>query len=61
MDGYELLRLLRRSPSNGHSRAIALTALASDSDRRAVIDAGFDDHVVKPFSFPELLRAVSRI
>jgi signal transduction histidine kinase/CheY-like chemotaxis protein len=59
MDGYELLRLIRRLP-NGHSRAIALTALASESDRRAVIDAGFDDHVVKPFNFPDLLRAVSR-
>ncbi len=61
MDGYELLRLIRRSPSNGHhSVAIALTALASDSDRKAVLDAGFDDHVVKPFNFPDLLRAVSR-
>jgi signal transduction histidine kinase len=61
MDGYELLRLIRRSSTNGRSRAIALTALASDSDRRSVIDAGFDDHVAKPVSFPELLRAVSRI
>ncbi len=61
MDGYELLRLIRRSPLNGNqSLAIALTALASDSDRRAVLDAGFDDHVVKPFNFPDLLRAVSR-
>ena len=61
MDGYELLQIIRRSPSNGHhSVAIALTALASDSDRKAVLDAGFDDHVAKPFSFPELLRAVAR-
>jgi signal transduction histidine kinase len=61
MDGYELLRRIRGSSSNGvHSLAIALTALASDSDRRAVLDAGFDDHVVKPFDFPDLLRAVSR-
>ena len=61
MDGYELLRRIRGSFSNGaHSLAIALTALASDSDRRAVLDAGFDDHVVKPFEFPDLLRAVSR-
>ena len=61
MDGYELLRQIRRSPSNGNqSLAIALTALASDSDRRAVLDAGFDDHVAKPFTFPELLRAVAR-
>jgi CheY-like chemotaxis protein len=61
MDGYELLRRIRRTSSNGASSlAIALTALASDTDRKAVLDAGFDDHVVKPFSFPDLLRAVSR-
>jgi CheY-like chemotaxis protein len=62
MDGYEVLRNIRRTPqTNGmHSLAIALTALASDSDRQAVLAAGFDDHLVKPFNFPELLRAVSR-
>jgi signal transduction histidine kinase len=62
MDGYELLRRVKGSSSHrSHSLAIALTALASDSDRRAVLDAGFDDHVAKPFNFPDLLRAVSRM
>jgi CheY-like chemotaxis protein/anti-sigma regulatory factor (Ser/Thr protein kinase) len=62
MDGYEVLRTIRRAtPATGRqSLAIALTALASDSDRQAVLDAGFDDHIVKPFDFPDLLRAVSR-
>jgi signal transduction histidine kinase/CheY-like chemotaxis protein len=62
MDGYELIRNIRRTAStNGHrSLAIALTALASETDRQAVMDAGFDDHIVKPFNFSELLRAVSR-
>ena len=62
MDGFEVLRAIRRTPgADGHqSRAIALTALASESDRQSVLDAGFDDHIVKPFSFPDLLRAVSR-
>ncbi len=61
MDGYELLRRIRRAHADGSpSLAIALTALASDADRRAVLDAGFDDHVAKPFNFPDLLRAVSR-
>ena len=62
MDGYEVLQTIRRmSRANGHqSLAIALTALASDSDRQAVLAAGFDDHLVKPFDFPDLLRAVSR-
>jgi signal transduction histidine kinase len=63
MDGYEVLRRIRGvfHSNGGHrSRAIALTALASDSDRQAVLAAGFDDHLVKPFDFPDLLRAVSR-
>ena len=59
MDGYEVLRQIRQLPNAGRGRAIALTALASDSDRDKVIAAGFDDHVVKPFNFPDLLRAVS--
>jgi signal transduction histidine kinase len=62
MDGYQVLRSIRGTPSaNGHRGvAIALTALASDSDRQAVLAAGFDDHLVKPFNFADLLRAVSR-
>jgi CheY-like chemotaxis protein len=61
MDGYEVLRNIHRLSSDGsHSVAIALTALASDSDRQAVLAAGFDAHIVKPFTFPDLLRAVSR-
>ena len=62
MDGYEVLRTIRRTaPADSRqSLAIALTAHASDSDRQAVIDAGFDDHIVKPFNFPDLFRAVSR-
>jgi signal transduction histidine kinase/ActR/RegA family two-component response regulator len=62
MDGYEVIRNIRRTAlSDAHlPRAIALTALASDSDRQAVLDAGFDDHIVKPFDFHDLLRAVTK-
>ena len=61
MDGYEVIRNIRRTAAADHPRrAIALTALASDSDRQAVLDAGFDDHIVKPFDFGDLLRAVAK-
>ena len=61
MDGYEVLRRIRHADSDGVlTVAVALTALASDADRSAVLAAGFDDHVVKPFDFPDLIRAVAR-
>ncbi len=61
MDGFEVLRRIRHADSKGAlDVAIALTALASDADRSAVLAAGFDDHIVKPFDFPDLIRAVSR-
>jgi signal transduction histidine kinase len=61
MDGFEVLRRIRGAGGDGTTIiAIALTALASDSDRKAIVAAGFDDHIVKPFSFPDLIRAVSR-
>jgi signal transduction histidine kinase/ActR/RegA family two-component response regulator len=60
IDGYEVIRHIRRTPHGDGQpqRAIALTALASETDRQAVLAAGFDDHIVKPFDFQDLLRAV---
>jgi CheY-like chemotaxis protein len=53
MDGYELLRRIRRSPTNkARSLAIALTALASDTDRRAVLDAASTIMSPSPSTFP---------
>ncbi len=50
-DGYELMRKIRNSASERDRRtpAVALTAYASDDDRRLAFDAGFDAHLAKPF------------
>ncbi|HLY37390.1 MAG TPA: ATP-binding protein [Candidatus Binatia bacterium] len=57
-DGLALLRELRaRRETIGDVPAIALTAHGSKSDRRRLLDAGFQAHVAKPFD-PVHLAAV---
>ncbi|HJQ83441.1 MAG TPA: response regulator, partial [Candidatus Binatia bacterium] len=57
-DGLALLQALRaRRATIGEVPAIALTAYGSTADRRRLLDAGFQAHVVKPFD-PVYLAAV---
>jgi two-component system response regulator CpxR len=60
LDGFELLRLLRR---RSEVPVILLTARTAQSDRVAGLDAGADDYLPKPFGPEELfarIRAVLR-
>jgi PAS domain S-box-containing protein len=56
VDGFELLRLLRRREDGG-SRVpvLALTAFARPEDRKRAIDAGFDAYLSKPVQIRDLL------
>lgn len=59
MDGVEVARRWReqeaQSPAAGRSILVALTANASDSDRRRFVDAGMDDYLAKPYGPRELI------
>lgn len=48
LDGYEVARRLRRTPSLAQVLLIALTGYGQDSDRERSREAGFDHHFVKP-------------
>jgi PAS domain S-box-containing protein len=48
MDGYELIKRLRRLPHLGETPAVALTGYAAPRDAEAALDAGFDTHIAKP-------------
>jgi two-component system, chemotaxis family, CheB/CheR fusion protein len=63
MDGYELIRAVRkRSPrAGGEVSAIALTAYAEPESRQSALDAGYDEHVPKPAEPRQLLQAVARL
>ena len=57
LDGFEVLRLLRRQ---SQVPVIMLTARTTQEDRVAGLDAGADDYLPKPFGTPELLAAFAR-
>jgi CheY-like chemotaxis protein len=56
--GLEATRRLRAL--GDETPVIALTANAFDDDRRACLDAGMDDFLVKPLSLDALRSAVGR-
>ncbi len=58
MDGFELLRQLRRRSA---APVIMLTARTSLQDRLAGLDGGADDYLPKPFGPEELLARVRAI
>lgn len=58
MDGYEATRHIRQlEVGRGRTPIVALTAEARESDRRKCLDAGMDDHLVKPVRL-QALRSV---
>lgn len=54
MDGYELVRRLRADAGLASIRLIALTGYGQESDRRRALEAGFDQHLVKPVDLDRL-------
>ena len=59
-DGYEVARRMRGEPSLDGVYLVALTGYGSESDRQRSTAEGFDDHLVKPIEFDDLLRGLER-
>ena len=60
INGIEALRQLRADPTTASIPVIAVTASVMASDRRNIVDAGFDGYVGKPLNLKEFLEAVAR-
>ena len=61
MDGYELLREIRKHPECRDIPAIAVTANAMLDDVKRGEGAGFDQYMVKPVRASELLETIDQI
>lgn len=61
-NGFKLLELLRKSRI-GNSKDIPIVAMTarSESEREALLEAGFDGCIFKPFSMNELLKVIASV
>jgi DNA-binding response OmpR family regulator len=58
IDGFELCREIRRSPTLGRTPVVFLTARSDEVDRVLGLEIGGDDYMTKPFSPRELIARV---
>ena len=61
MDGYELIRRLRRIPSLASVPFIALTGFGMKKDVEAALAAGYDAHLNKPAEVNELSDLIQKL
>lgn len=63
MDGMEAVSLIRqyeKKKGSDPTPVIALTAYGSEADRTRTLNAGFDDHLVKPVTFEVIKEAIEK-
>jgi DNA-binding response OmpR family regulator len=60
MSGYELARSVRNNAAIANTALIALSGYGQESDVRAALDAGFDNHLTKPPDFDRLDELINR-
>ncbi len=61
IDGLEVARRLRLSYPHEQMRIIAMSAYSLNASDRALMEAGCDDYLAKPFSTDELLAMIERV
>ena len=60
LNGFETATRMRRQPWGRNLPLIALTGWGQPKDRQRTVEAGFNDHLVKPVGQQELLDAIAR-
>jgi len=61
VDGYELMRVVRKTAGLEQVPAIALTGYARDEDRELALSAGYSAHISKPANIGRLLNLIKKL
>jgi PAS domain S-box-containing protein len=61
MDGYELIKQIRRIPQLAGTPAIALTGFGMETDIEKALQAGYNAHLCKPVELDELAALIRKL
>ena len=61
VDGYEICKQIRQTPSLSHTRVIFLSAKTSEADIKKGLEMGASRYITKPFSTRELVKEVKEL
>jgi len=61
MDGFQVLKQLKRHPTTQHIPVLMLTAQSDGPSVIAGLDSGADAYLSKPVDLPDLLRRILRV
>jgi len=61
MDGYEVASCMRRVEGLSSVKLIAVTGWGQEADRRRSVEAGFDEHLVKPVGLEQICEVIKRL
>ena len=61
IDGYEVAQTVRRMPGGDRLPLIAVTGYGQPGDHARVMDAGFDEHVVKPLDASRISELIEQM
>jgi CheY-like chemotaxis protein len=60
MNGYEVAKRIRAYKDLAGMRLVAVTGWGQEQDRQRSLEAGFNDHLIKPVSMEDLERVMIR-
>jgi CheY-like chemotaxis protein len=60
LDGFETYTELRRDPRLSHVKIVALTAYANSTEKRHILEHGFDGFIGKPFKRDQLIETINQ-
>jgi CheY-like chemotaxis protein len=61
IDGFEFCRRVRSAPELAHTPIVAISAIAYDSTRHAIVEAGATAFVAKPYVAKHLLQLIQNL
>jgi CheY-like chemotaxis protein len=61
MSGLDVIQYLKNESLTCHIPVVAVTVLTESEDQKRLLEAGFDDYIIKPYMIEELAAIIHRL